>query len=215
LDSEGERKPIMNFEQLQELFTTDKELAEKVKLSFFTPDSINNFLETEEGKKIVQPKMDKYFSKGLDTWKNNNLQKLIDEAVANANPQETPEQKAIRELQEKLNKVENEKHMEALKLKAHAEANTLGVPAELVNYFVADTEEGTKENLKAFDLQYKSAIEKAVEEKLKQSAQTPPAPPSKQNGTGDISKEDFMTMKYQERLKLFNENPELYKTLAE
>lgn len=205
----------MNYEQIQELFTNDTELAEKVKLNFFTPDSINEYLETEEGKKVIQPKMDKYFSKGLDTWKNNNLQKLIDEAVAKANPQETPEQKAIRELQDKLNKAEAEKKMEALKLKAHAEANTLGVPAELVNYFVADTEEGTKENLKAFDLQFKTAIEKAVEEKLKQSASTPPAPQSKKQGSGDISKEDFMTMTYQERLKLFNENPELYKTLAE
>ena len=205
----------MNFEQIQELFTQDTELAEKVKLSFFTPDSINDYLETEEGKKAIQPKMDKYFSKGLDTWKTNNLQKLIDEAVAKANPQETPEQKAIRELQDKLNKAEAEKKAEALKLKAHAEANTLGLPAELVNYFVADTEEGTKENLKAFDLQFKSAIERAVEDKLKQSAQTPPAPQSKQQGSGDITKEDFLSMKYQERLKLFNENPELYKTLAE
>lgn len=205
----------MNFEQIQELFTTDKELAEKVKLSFFTPESINEYLDSEEGKKVIQPKMDKYFSKGLDTWKNNNLQKLIDEAVANANPQETPEQKAIRELTDKLNKAEKEKHMEALKLKAHAEANSLGLPAELVNYFVADTEEATKENLKAFDLQFKSAIESAVETKLKQSGQTPQAPQSQGKGNEEITKEDFLSMNYKERLELFNTNKELYNTLAE
>jgi hypothetical protein len=40
-------------------------------------DVVEKWLQTNEGKKFLQPKLDSYFSKGLESWKNNNLEKLI------------------------------------------------------------------------------------------------------------------------------------------
>ena len=99
----------LTFEQIQDALNNNEELSNKVKLSFLTPENVNGFLETTEGKQLIQPKMDSYFSKGLDTWKNNNLQKLIDEEVSRRNPAETPEQKAIRELQQQMAQANAEK----------------------------------------------------------------------------------------------------------
>ena len=99
----------ITFEQVQEILTSNEELAKKVTSSLLTPEVITGYLESDEGKKLIQPKMDSYFSKGLDTWKNNNLQKLIDDEVAKRNPAETPEQKAIRDLQQQMAQANAEK----------------------------------------------------------------------------------------------------------
>jgi len=53
------------------------------------------------------------------------------------------------------------------------------------------------------------ATEKAVKEELLKSTPTPPAGGS--GGDTTITKEQFDAMGYSERLKLFNEQPELYK----
>ena len=65
-------------------------------------------LEIAEGQKLIQPKLDKYFNKGLETWKQNNLEKLIDEEIAKRYPEETPEMRRIKELEQKLAEKERE-----------------------------------------------------------------------------------------------------------
>ena len=79
-----------------------------------TAEAINVYLDSQEGAKLLQPRLDSYFSKGLQTWKDNNLNKLIDEEVAKRNPGETPEQKEIRELKAQIENDRNEREKEKL-----------------------------------------------------------------------------------------------------
>lgn len=205
----------ITFEQLQTALESNQDLAKKVTSSVLTPDNITGYLDSEEGKKLLQPKLDSYFSKGLDTWKNNNLQKLIDEEVSKRNPAETPEQKAIRELQQQMAQATAEKVRAEQIALGQSIASEKGLPTSLVPYFIGDNESDTRNKLNFLELEYKSTLEKQVEERLKGTNSAPKVNINGgQAGNADASKVDFMKMSYKERVELYNQNPQLYMQLA-
>ena len=204
----------MTFEQIVDALQNNEELSNKVKLNFLTPENINGFLDTTEGKKLIQPKLDSHFSKGLDTWKNNNLQKLIDEEVSRRNPAETPEQKAIRELQQQMAQANAEKVKAEQIALGQALASEKGLPTALVPYFIGETESDTRNNLNFLELEYKSTLEKQVESRLKNSGTTPTVPLNGGQAGGEVPAKDFTKMSYAERVELYNKNPQLYMQLA-
>lgn len=205
----------ITFEQIQTVLQSDEELAKKVSTSFFTPEAISGYLESDEGKKLLQPKLDSYFSKGLETWKNNNLQKIIDEEVTKRNPAETPEQKAIRELQQQMAKTQAEKVKAEQIALGQAIASEKGLPTSLVPYFVGDNESDTRNKLNFLELEYKSTLEKQIEARLKSSGTVPKVPTEgSQGGQGTPTAKDFMAMSYTERVELYNKNPQLYMQIA-
>lgn len=135
-------------------------------------------------KSWLDSEKDKHFNKGLDTWKNNNLQKLIDDAISKANPAETPEQKQIRELTERLNKKEAEEKRQILMNKALLKADEKKLPKEIVSYFLGDDEEQTDQNLTKLEEIFNQHITSAVEERLKGGYK----PPKNDDSKTDISK---------------------------
>ena len=67
---------------------------ENIKPLFASNDDFKSFLDSEK---------DKHADKALKTWKANNLDKIIQSEILKATQvKETPEQKAIRELEAKL-----------------------------------------------------------------------------------------------------------------
>lgn len=134
-----------------------------------TAEAINVYLDSQEGAKLLQPRLDSYFSKGLQTWKDNNLNKLIDEEVAKRNPGETPEQKEIRELKAQIENDRNEREKEKLTNIAMKKANDLGLPLNLVNHFIGDDENTTISNLEDFNKLYQESIQTQVDAKFKQN----------------------------------------------
>ena len=204
----------LTFEQITDALQQNEELSNKVKLSFLTPDNINGYLETTEGKQLIQPKLDSYFSKGLDTWKNNNLQKLIDEEVSRRNPAETPELTAIRELQQQMAQANAEKIKAEQIALGQAIASEKGLPTSLVPYFIGDNESDTRTKLNFLEMEYKSTLEKQVEARLKNSNTTPSVPINGGQAGGEPTAKDFTKMSYTERVELYNKNPQLYMQLA-
>lgn len=167
----------MNLEEIKAFFESNKE-SEDVKnylqgLSKVTSDGVTTFLETDEGKKLLQPKLDSYFTKGLDTWKNNNLQKLIDEEVSKKLPNETPEQKQLNELKQKLVQMEQEKTRETLKNKALSIASEKKLPTSLIDFLIGQDEETTTANLSKLEEVWNSQLQVLVDEKLKSSGTSP------------------------------------------
>lgn len=132
-----------------------------------TATHIENYLQNSEGQKLMQPKLDKYFNKGLETWKQNNLEKLIDEEIAKRYPEETPEMRKIKELEQKLAEKEREAVRKELTIKAQQLASQKGLPADLATYFIAENEELTIENIEKFDSAYKTHLDNAVIERTK------------------------------------------------
>ena len=180
--------------------------------SQLTPDGVKSFLDTDEGKKVLQPRLDSYFTKGLETWKNNNLQKLVDDEVSKRNPSETPEQKRIRELEEKYEKVEKERTREILKNKALSTLTEKKIPTFLVDYLIGNDEESTTGNLTKFEEVWNNQKVEFLKSNTQSFGNQGNNPPSNNN---TVTKEEFAKMSYTERVKLANDNPELYKALKQ
>jgi len=121
---------------------------------------VEKFLKTDDGKKFHQPILDAYHTKSLETWQKNNLQKIKDDAIA-ASKNETPEQKQIREISEKLNASEIARKKEAIRNKALQELQSKALPVELIDLIsTAETEDGVIANVSKVADVFKSQSEK-------------------------------------------------------
>lgn len=172
----------MNLEEIKKFFEENKE-DEAVKayldeLSAISVDKVEGFLKTYEGKKLLQPILDRNFNKGLETWKTNNLEKLIDDEVKKRNPDQTPEQKKIAELEKLIEDEKSARMREALVNKALRVAKEKGLPDGIVDFFVGADEETTLSNLDHLETVFNKAVTDAVNVKFKESGRNP------EQGTG-------------------------------
>ncbi|MGQ3440258.1 DUF4355 domain-containing protein [Bacillus subtilis] len=138
-------------------------------LSAVSADKVNGFLDTEEGKRLIQPRLDSHFTKGLDTWKANNLDALVDAKVKELYPEETEEQKRIRKLEKELKDQKTAAQREKLLNKAVSYASEKQLPADVVEFFIGEDEESTMKNLGAFEEKYNAALQKAIESKFQEN----------------------------------------------
>ncbi|MCT6829405.1 DUF4355 domain-containing protein [Bacillus velezensis] len=140
-------------------------------LSAVSADKVNGFLDTEEGKRLIQPRLDSHFTNGLDTWKANNLDALVDAKVKELYPEETEEQKRIRKLEKELEDQKTAAQREKLLNKAVSYASEKQLPADVdvVGFFIGEDEESTMKNLGAFEEKYNAALQKAIESKFQEN----------------------------------------------
>lgn len=161
----------MELKDIKAFLETNRE-NEEVKtyleeLSKVTQEGVKQFVETEDGKKWLSKHNDSFFSKGLESWKTNNLQKLIDDAVAKANPAETPEQKQIRELTDRLNQKEAAEKKQMLLNKGILHADTKKLPKDLVEFLLGEDEQSTIANIDKLETVFNPYVNSQVEERLK------------------------------------------------
>ncbi|MEE4535267.1 DUF4355 domain-containing protein [Bacillus velezensis] len=138
-------------------------------LSAVSADKVEGFLETDEGKRLIQPRLDSHFTKGLETWKANNLDALVDAKVKELYPEETEEQKRIRKLEKELEDQKTAAQREKLLNKAVSYASEKQLPADVVEFFIGEDEESTMKNLGAFEEKYNAALQKAIESKFQEN----------------------------------------------
>jgi uncharacterized protein YbcC (UPF0753/DUF2309 family) len=174
----------------------------------FSDDLFQNWLNNENAKKHLQPVLDSHFSKSLETWKSNNLDKLVNEKMAKLNPQESAEQKMIRELQEQVNNIKQEKTKQEIKAQALQESE--GLPKSLVDFLITDDIQSTRYNLTLAQNEINALIQKEVEKKLGEGSI--PKNTTLSNTTS-ITKEQFNKMTHKQRVELYNTNPNLYNSL--
>ncbi|MDA1478367.1 DUF4355 domain-containing protein [Bacillus changyiensis] len=163
----------MTLEEIKKFFAENKD-RDDVKaylgeLSAVSADKVKGFLDTDDGKQLIQPKLDQYFSKSLETWKANNLDSLVDAKVKELYPEETEEQKRIRKLEQELENQRKESQREKLMNKAVSYASEKGLPTDLVAYFLGDDEDTTLNNLGTLEEKYNVAVQKAIDEKFKEN----------------------------------------------
>lgn len=189
----------MDLNNIKEFLESNKENSEVIEtLKGFVPkqeeeitlDKVQEFLNSkEEGKTLIQKEKDSHFSKGLETWKQNNLNKLIEDEISKRFPNETEEQKQIRELKRKIEETEAKSKQSELRILAKDIAKEKGLPFELVDYFLGGDEEGTKENLNKLENTFKKAVEEAVKKQLGEDGYNPSNPK-----TNEFTSEDVLKM---------------------
>jgi hypothetical protein len=128
-------------------------------------------------KSELDSEKDKHHNTALETWKTNHLQTLIDEEVAKRNPTETPEQKRIRELEEKLANQEKENSRKTLRENAIKYATSKGHDASFATKWIekllGDDETATNTTLDDFKTDFDAIVQAQVEEKLKGANRNP------------------------------------------
>lgn len=206
----------MNLEEVKSFIDENKEQEDvKVFLQGYqsqpSVEDLQKFaLEHEEGKKWFDSQRDKHFSKGLETWKTNNLESIIAEELKKRNPDKSPEQLRIEQLEAQFAELENAKTRESLKNKALTVANEKKLPTNILDFFIGQDEDTTVSNLTVFEEAMQAYVTAQVEERLKGSY----TPPSGGDASKGMTKEKFFTLSHEERTKLYQENPELYNKLA-
>jgi hypothetical protein len=174
------------FEEVQS-FIEQNQNDEKVKNyigGFVTPDRVSSFLESDEGKKVLQPKLDKYHNKSLESWKQNNLPKLIDEEVTKRNPAETEEQKRLRKIEEENNNLQNKIKRGELKDKYIKVAQQDKVPISLLDFVITSDENETQSRYDSIKSVFNSELDKALKSAFAQYGKNPPPKGDDKNTSG-------------------------------
>lgn len=92
---------------------------------------VDGFLATEDGTKYLQPKLDAFFTKGLKTWQDNNVDKIKEDAVAGMKEEM---QTLTTESEAKLNTVTIQRQMDAKLLSSNLKPEKLGMASKLIDY---------------------------------------------------------------------------------
>lgn len=163
----------MNIEEIKQFLDENKD-NEEVKafvgeLSAVSADKVEGFLETEEGKRFIQPRLDSYFTKGLATWKANNLDSIVEEKIRERNPDKSPAELEIEKLKKQIEDAEKARNREALVNKALNVADEKKLPKGVIDYFIGEDEETTLANLSKFEETFNAAVQNAVDIKFKES----------------------------------------------
>ncbi len=161
----------MNIEEVKAFLDENKdsnEVKEYLKgLKTVSVDDVKGFLDTDEGKRFIQPELDRYHTKGLESWKEKNLESLIDKELQKRNPEQSEEQKRISALEKELEKRDAEAKRERLKSFALGKAQELNIPSSLVDNFLGDTDEDTELNLTSLKETFDKYVQEGVESKFK------------------------------------------------
>ncbi|WP_426621039.1 DUF4355 domain-containing protein [Bacillus amyloliquefaciens] len=170
----------MNLEDVKKFFEEQQDNDEVKQylqgLQPVTLDGVKQFVETDEdAKKWMQSQKDRFFSTSLNSWMESTFPQKLEEEIKKRYPDETPEQKRIRELELKNEEFERNARIEKMKSIALKTASDKKIPADLIDLLVSDNEEVTLGNLTKFEESMKPYIQEQVEDRLKNSSYTPPA----------------------------------------
>lgn len=118
-------------------------------------------------KSFMDSEKDKHHTKALETWKTNNLTKLIDDEVKKKYPEQDPKDKALADLKIEMDKMKQENLKKDLTNKALKTMTEKKLPADLVNFIVGQDEDTTNKNLEALEKVFAAHDEALKTEVLK------------------------------------------------
>ena len=131
-------------------------------------DAVKNDKEVE---KWLLSEKDSAVTKGIEGWKEKSLPGEIKSAEEKLrlelSPQETEDQKKVRELLESHTTLKSELAKEKMLAVAKDKLSELGLSHSLAKHFVGETEESTIENINSLGTEYNEGIKTAVEKEFK------------------------------------------------
>ena len=135
-------------------------------------EGLNKLLESDNS---LQGLFDKKVTTGIENFKKNGMQKIIEaEVLKRTGKNETPEQKEIRELKERLDKADKEKAKAEMISKYKDVLTEKKIPSNMIDFLLAEDDETTGANIELFENSMKQYIETGIKAKLGDSEYTPP-----------------------------------------
>lgn len=138
-------------------------------------DRVNAYLTTDDGKRLLQPMLDKYHNKSLETWKNGSeFKSLLDAKIKELYPEADPKDTELAQLKAEIERMKTEAIRKDLTSQALKFANEKGLPADLVDFFIGADDKATKKNLELFEKHFSAGITDGVNKRLKDANYVPP-----------------------------------------
>ena len=178
-----------------------------------TRDAVEAWCHDGDGRSWLDRNCDIYATKAVNTARENaiakfkaeELPKIIDDAIkAKSNEGLTPEQMQLKELQAQLDAMKAEKEQAELLNANSKKLKEQGLNTDLAKYIKTDDDIDFFKNL------INNSVKTQIQQKLGKSSYKVPA---NNDNLNTITKEQFNKMGYKERLKLYNEDKELYEKL--
>lgn len=132
----------MTFENVKEFLESEAGKASEVTaylqgLNPLTVARVQEYIDkTPEGKSWVDSVRDKHLQKGLETWKTNNLESLLNDEIKKRFPQKDEKELEVEKLRAEIEKMKHEKQRESLTNKAIKIATEKSLPIELVDFLL-------------------------------------------------------------------------------
>ena len=208
----------MNLEDIKKYLDENKESKDVIDFMKsiqqpITRDAVETWCKDGDGRSWLDRNCDIYATKAVNTARENaiakfkaeELPKLIDDAIkAKSNEGLTPEQMQLKELQAQLDAMKAEKEQAELLNANVRKLKEVGLNTDLARFIKEDSDIDFFKNL------INDSVKTEVKQKLGHSSYKVPAV---DNNMNTITKEQFNKMGYKERLKLYNEDKELYAKL--
>lgn len=154
-------------------------------LESLTVEDVELIAGTEVGTSFLNSKLDSARSKAVETFKSGKMLEHIEavkketattlraELEKKYNPQKSPAELKIEELERKLLEREKAESKKAMELLIANEGSKAGIPTDLLGYvshsIMADDEEKTLENITNFKVVWENAMNLSIDKKFKEA----------------------------------------------
>lgn len=168
---------IENFDEVKSYFETNKDNDEVKNFlgGFSTLDVFKEKVNNDSNfKSYMDSAKDSHFSKALETWKTNNLDKLVDEKVNQLYPKADTRDTEVAKLKAQLDQMQKDSLHKELTNSAYKMATEKKIPNELVDYFVGQDMDSTTNNINKLAEIMASHDEAIRKEFAKDNSYTPP-----------------------------------------
>lgn len=198
----------MTIEEVKEFLLTNKEQPE-VK-SFLdsigqeaSQAAVNNFKASKEYKEELQREGDRRATGAVEKFQKETMPKHVEEEIKKRFPAETPEQKKVRELEMKLEEIQNKEARAEFKNKAMSLLNEKQLPLKAIDFLNANDDNELLSKIEALTEMISEGVNKGIDLKLKGASVIPAQ--SKPSSKGQLTDSDLATMKPADIVKAKNE----------
>ncbi len=176
--------------------------AEPAEAKPLSQDDVKTYLETSEGRLLIQPMMDKRVTEAIETYRKKTLEPEINARVASEmlkrNPEETPADRRIRELEERNRRMDEEREIEK-KLNSIKE---LAFKESIDPDFISGINFDSVEAAALYMRRFKQKIAEVEKNKANELFATGGFKPGSGNPKDNPSKKDFSKMTLKEAIAL-------------
>ncbi|MBV4422928.1 DUF4355 domain-containing protein [Clostridium tyrobutyricum] len=150
------------------------DLGKVLASSGLTLDNFKSKVESDPNfKSYLDSEKDKHATKSLETWKTNNLQKMVDEEYKKQHPEADPKDTEIAKLKKQFEDMQKESLKKDLTNNALKVMTEKKLPADLVNFIVGQDEDSTNKNLETLEKIFNQHDEAIKTEILKKDTYKP------------------------------------------
>lgn len=178
MSEENQNVELENEEKSTDLVEENNSVGE-ITLEQFKNALENNLEVKGYYDSIVDKSVSKRLDKGIESWKEKNLENIIDEEISKRYPQKTEAEIKFEEQQKQLEQAMEEKRQLELQIKYQTIMAENNLPMEILDFVTGKDVETTISNIERFksttDTYIAKKVQDGIEERLRRNVYIPPS----------------------------------------